>query len=184
MLSITGSLRSKGLIVVSLFVWVLAVWILVFNEGKMEAPGVFILNTRFALFALATIGLSYTYLIRKKDPITNGLNLFLFAGLITIIVGTLFENYHLVSDSHYRNLGYSFVLTFYAIAFLVPGFVFSSPSFRKGGITVIIALILKLYLYDIWTMSLIVKIIAGFSFGTGLILTSIFYEKFKNKLLG
>ncbi|EMI69163.1 hypothetical protein LEP1GSC072_0103 [Leptospira noguchii str. Bonito] len=41
----------------------------------------------------------------------------------------------------------------------------------------------KFYFYDIWTMSKIVRIIAGFTLGAGFILVSLFYQKFKEKII-
>ena len=68
------------------------------------------------------------------------------------------------------------------IALLIPGFKLSYRSFRLTGIILGVVLISKFYLYDIWTMSIVVRIIAGFSLGIGLVLLSIIYQKYKDKI--
>ncbi|MDX1957029.1 MAG: DUF2339 domain-containing protein [Leptospiraceae bacterium] len=184
LVSVFGVSRSVGLVIFSLFIWFLALISLFFNDSSSIATGIFILNTRFLLYAFASIGLFLTYYIGKEKKIFPQIQWFVFTGIAVLIIGTLVDTHYSITDRYYRNLGYSYVLAFYAIVLLVPGFLYSHASLRKGGIVVILLLIAKLYLYDIWTMSIIVKIIAGFSLGTGLVLTSIFYEKFKNKILG
>ncbi|EMO28241.1 membrane protein, PF10101 family [Leptospira interrogans serovar Bataviae str. HAI135] len=104
-------------------------------------------------------------------------------GIFTFILGTLIDVYHTVHNEHYRNLGYSYVLAFYAAVFLFIGFKYSFRSLRIAGFIVTTLLVGKFYFYDIWTMSKIVRIIAGFTLGAGFILVSLFYQKFKEKII-
>lgn len=132
-------------------------------------------------FVLATLFLLFTYQIQKKNPIHKSIVGFVFAALFTLILGSLVEVHYLVSDTYYRNLSYSYVIAFYMIALLIPGFKFSYRSFRLTGIILGVVLISKFYLYDIWTMSIVVRIIAGFSLGIGLVLLSIIYQNIRIK---
>ncbi|MCE9501041.1 MAG: DUF2339 domain-containing protein [Leptospira sp.] len=181
--SVMGSIdRNRIFILISLLLWMLSLGRLFFVESLENADYIFLFNPRFALFFLASAFLLLVYHLQKTNPLHSFMRGFVFAALFSIIVGTLVENRYLVRNLHYRNLGYSYVLAFYAAATLIPGFILSYKSFRISGMAVIGILLLKLYLYDIWTMSLLVRIIAAFSLGGGLVLLSFVYQKYKNKV--
>ncbi len=174
--------RNKVYIGISVIPWFLALVRLYFVESLYDKNFYFILNTRFGLFALATMFLLFTYQVQKKNPINRSIVGFVFTALFTLILGSLVEVHYLVSDHYYRNLGYSYVIAFYMVALLIPGFKLSYRSFRLTGIILGVVLISKFYLYDIWTMSVVVRIIAGFSLGIGLVVLSIIYQKYKDKI--
>jgi|GEM_PF-698409 hypothetical protein len=174
--------RNKIYIGISIIPWTLALLRLYFVESLNDRNFYFIFNTRFGLFALATAFLLTTYQIQKKDSINRAIVGFVFTALFTLILGTLVEVHYLVSDHYYRNLGYSYVIGFYMIALLIPGFKLSYKSFRITGIILGVILVSKFYLYDIWMMSVVVRIIAGFSLGIGLVVLSIVYQKYKDKI--
>lgn len=182
-LSATGSyFKNKTYIIISIVPWFLALIKLYFIESEYDRHIYFILNSRFGLFVLATSFLLFTYQIQKKNPIHRVMVGFVFTALFTLILGSLVEVHYLVSDPYYRNLGYSYVIAFYMIALLIPGFKLSYRSFRLTGIILGVLLIAKFYLYDIWMMSIVVRIIAGFSLGIGLVVLSIIYQKYKEKI--
>lgn len=174
--------RNKTYIAISIIPWFLALMRLYFVESFYEEHIYFILNSRFGLFVLATIFLLFTYQIQKANPINRSIVGFVFVALFTLILGSLVEVHYLVADSYYRNLGYSYVIAFYMIALLIPGFILRYRSFRLTGIILGVVLISKFYFYDIWTMSVVVRIIAGFSLGIGLVILSIIYQKYKDKI--
>ncbi|WP_016756988.1 DUF2339 domain-containing protein [Leptospira santarosai] len=142
----------------------------------------FLINERFALYLLSSLFLFGTYYIQKNRNSFGFDRGYVYMGIFTLILGTLVDVYYTVYDQHYRNLGYSYVLAFYAFVFLLIGFKYSVRTFRIAGLAVAAVLVGKLYFYDIWTMSKIVRIVAGFTLGLGFILTSLFYQKFKEKL--
>ncbi|HNC00684.1 MAG TPA: DUF2339 domain-containing protein, partial [Leptospiraceae bacterium] len=174
--------QSRTYLLISVIPWILALFRLYFVESFHDRQFYFLLNTRFGLFVLATVFLLFTYQVQKKIQIHKSVVGFVFVALFTLILGTLVEVRYLVSDTYYRNLGYSYVIAFYMIALLVPGFKFSYRSFRLTGIILGVILIAKFYLYDIWMLSIVVRIIAGFSLGVGLVILSIIYQKFKDKI--
>ena len=180
--AVGASFRNKAYIAISILPWFLALIRLYFVESAFDRQIYFVLNTRFGLFALATLFLLFAYQIQKKDPIHKSMVGFVFVALFTLILGSLVEVHYLVPDTYYRNLSYSYVIAFYMIALLIPGFKLSYRSFRLTGIILGVVLISKFYLYDIWTMSIVVRIIAGFSLGIGLVLLSIIYQKYKDKI--
>ena len=182
-LSVTGSyFKNKIYLIISTIPWFLALLKLYFVESEYDKHIYFILNSRFGLFVLATSFLLFTYQIQKKNPIHRSMVGFVFTALFTLILGSLVEVHYLISNPFYRNLGYSYTIAFYMVALLIPGFKLSYRSFRLTGVILGVLLITKFYLYDIWMMSIVVRIIAGFSLGIGLVLLSIIYQKYKDKI--
>lgn len=184
-LSIIGALnRSSNFVLFSLFPWVIALGRLLFNDSEISFENLAVLNSRFALYVMASCLLSFTYYIQKNKIMHEFIKIYLYLSFIILIIGSLNEVRIEVRNSYYRNLGYSYVLAFYVIVTLAPGFLFSSAPLRISGIAVAFALILKLYLYDIWKMELLIRIIAFFPLGVGLLVLSIFYQKYRNKIIG
>ncbi len=173
--------RSRESVFASLPFWAAALWRLYFIE---PAPAGFILvfNARFLMFILAACLLSAAYLVRRKDPLGRWMSGFAIAAMVTIIIGSLKENYNFIADPHYRNLGYSYVLSLYAALFFASGLVMKQRIMRISGIILAALVVLKFYVHDIWTMSKIVKIIAGFSLGIAMVALSIIYQKFRDRI--
>lgn len=181
--SILGvNLKKTSFQIISIGIWVLALFKLYFLNQMEDLDRAFLLNERFALYVLASLFLFATYQIRKNETVFRFERGFIYMGIITLIWGTVVDVHYAVRDEHYRNLCFSYVLAFYASVFLFAGFRYSFKSFRIVGIVVASVLVGKLYFYDIWTMSIIVRIIAGFTLGIGFFLVSLFYQKFKEKL--
>ncbi len=181
-LSVIGaSERSKVTIIASLIFWAVALLRLFFEAHGDNA--LFLLNPDFGLYLVATLLLGATYYIQRKQPLFKGLVAFAYAALFVLIVGSLVEVHQLDAGKHWRNLYYSYTLAFYGTIFLVLGFMRISSTLRITGMVLVALLIAKLYLYDIWTLSRLIRIIAGFTLGAGLVLLSIFYQKFKEKVL-
>jgi uncharacterized membrane protein len=99
-------------------------------------------------------------------------------GFLTLLLSSLVEVKFFFTDRIYRNLNYSYVLGFYASLFLIIGLKYSNLDLRKAGFFLVFLLIIKLYLYDIWALSMVVRIIAMISLGIGLIIAGIMYQKF------
>lgn len=162
--------------------WIAALFKLYFFNPMDDVNRLFLLNERFTLYFLASLFLFGTYYIQKNKESFWFHRGFIYMGIFTLILGTLIDVYHTVHNEHYRNLGYSYVLAFYAAVFLFIGFKYSFRSLRIAGFIVTAVLVGKFYFYDIWIMSKIVRIIAGFTLGAGFILVSLFYQKFKEKI--
>jgi hypothetical protein len=181
-LSLMGAYwRSSTYVYTSFAFWAAALIRLYFLE---PAPLGFVLvfNARFFLFILATGFLAAAYVIQMKEPLGNYMIAFAFAAMITIIIGSLKENFSFVMNPHYRNLGYSYVMTLYAALFFTAGMIGKNKMLRICGMAIAGLVVLKLYLHDIWTMSRLVKIIAGFSLGIVLVILSIIYQKFHDRI--
>jgi len=172
---------SKPLLIVSAVLWVSGILYLFFSVGK-PYPFRPVFNARFFVFLAAFVSLVLTYLISRKKPAHESIRLFAYAGMIVLIAGSLKEARDFISDAHYRNLVYSYIIAFYSITALTAGFLRSSRSLRFTGIVLAVIVVLKLYCYDIWTMSRVVRIIAGFTLGTALVILSIVYQKYRDKI--
>jgi hypothetical protein len=174
--------KNKLYVSASLAIWFLFLMRLFFFECFYHEYRFYLLNPRFILFFLSSAILLFLYKIQKNEPVFPNIEIFAYASFFTLIVGSMVEVRYTISNYFYRHLGYSYVLAFYTIIFLFLGFKFNFQSFRRAGIVLAILVILKFYFYDIWTMSIVVRIIAGFSLGIGLVLFSMFYQKFKDKI--
>ncbi len=164
--------------------WFFTLISLVFNLSTTQTIGILFFNTRFLVYLLGIGILIFNFIQVKENSDFQLKNFFYIAPLFILIFASMVEMYHYVQNLSYRNLSYSYVLAFYSGVYLAHGFIKDSLETRKIGIILIGLLVVKFYLYDIWQMSLIVKIISGFSLGLGLVVVGIFYEKFKAKLLG
>lgn len=147
-----------------------------------DAPLAF-LNYRFALFLFFVAILVYTHLAARRQGRQWYWKIPGVFAVAMLIVGTCLQVDLLVSDVHYRNLGYSYVLAFYTAVFLLRGFTSENRFIRQTGFVLAVCLVLKLYLYDIWTLSLIARIIAGLSLGAALVVLSFMYQKFREQLM-
>ncbi|MCB1179031.1 MAG: DUF2339 domain-containing protein, partial [Leptospiraceae bacterium] len=185
-LSYTASYSNKQLLLyLSLIIWIFGLGYLIFGLRREETIGIVIFNTRFFAYLISSAILYFTYKNLQKFKPDYLLTMLIAITSITILIyGTLVENYYLIDHKHYRILGYSIVLGIYAGVILYRGISTSSIALRKGAVFLFFCVICKFYLYDILKMSPVVKIIAGFIFGVGLVATGMYYEKFRSKLLG
>jgi hypothetical protein len=175
-------LKNKTYLYTAILFWIFALLRLYFVQSYFSEHRFLILNSRFFLFILTSAILLYLYNLQKKEPISKLYLGFIYVSFFTLLLGSLIEVRYFISNIYYRNLAYSFTIGFYMSILLTLGFKHSFVSFRKAGIVLACILILKFYFYDIWIMSIIVRIIAGFSLGIGLIILSIFYQKYKDKI--
>ncbi|TFH42666.1 MAG: DUF2339 domain-containing protein, partial [Chrysiogenales bacterium] len=171
----------KSLIVAAIPLWSITVMVLLFMQRGMPEGGWPVLNSRFYHYLLGALFLAATFHIRRD---LREFRAYGFLALFLVIVASLLENYDFVTgDVSFRRLTYSYVLLFYAFALIVPGFKLGRPLLRITGLSLIGIVIVKFYAYDMWVLALIVRIAAGLTLGIILILTALFYQKFKEKLV-
>ena len=180
----SASTQNKQLFLVSSLVWILAIIYLLFALSTVETKGIFLLNTRFLVYLLSASFMFASFYLQRNQSLSIVSKFYYFFPIAIVVYGTFVEIYYYFENTYYRNLAYSYTLAIYAGVFLISGFIKNSLELRRAGIVLIILLIIKFYIYDIWTLSLFVKIIAAFSLGVGLVVTGMFYEKFKSKLFG
>ncbi len=167
-------------LVVSLPLWMFGVlWLLIDPPAAKGWP---FLNLRFSMYLIAAALMAATYFFRR-DRTRGELSAFLYIAFALVIAGTLNETHDLIDSRHYRNLAYSLTLFLYAAGFLAAGFRLRKKQIRYAGMALAGIVVLKFYLFDIWTLSRLVRIIAGFCLGGGLVLVSIFYQKYRQLLL-
>lgn len=177
-----GILGSTMLLYISIPFWIFTVLKLMGSDFFIHSTGYFIFNTRFLLFFAGAVLAFLTY--RKgKNSLGQWIRLFPVTAVFCLVWGSFADVYEFFQDRSMRNLGYSYVLAAYSVPFLAYGFYRNSEVLRKAGLFLLSLLVLKLYMYDIWKMSITVKILAGFSLGGGLLLLSVFYERLKEKFL-
>ncbi|MCC5814252.1 MAG: DUF2339 domain-containing protein [Leptospira sp.] len=182
---LTGENKSKANFIISLVLWTFAFLRLLFVEPSLHFTNLMFWNLRFTQYLYAFIGLLGLYWYTKKinqDGVPR--KFYAISSVIVLLVGSLLEINFGVYDSSLRNQGYNIVFAIFALFFLTLGFRYTLPNFRKIGIGFLVIIIGKFVLYDIWLLSLVVKIIAGFIMGILLIVLGLFYEKLKTKILG
>ena len=175
-----GKINHSKLIFFSLLLWIYTLLHFFIFYISKTSDYIF-LNPQFIFMIISSVSLYYTGILLnesfKKSKIT-----FKILSFLTLILSTLFEVKFFFTDQIYRNLNYSYVLGFYASLFLVIGLNYSNLDLRKAGFFLVFLLIVKLYFYDIWALSMIVRIIAMISLGLGLIVAGIMYQKFSKKI--
>lgn len=175
-------LKKEIPLVISIVVWVIALLRLIFLEHSMP-PHMLLLNARFALFVLAGAGMTAAYLVHKKNPFVTYAKAFAFGAMFCFVWASLLENRDAVETSQNRNLGYSYVLAAYAVLFLVYGFMKNHKTLRLSGIVLAVLVVGKLYFWDIWALSRLVRILAFFSLGVALLVLSILYQKYRDRII-
>lgn len=155
--------------------------LLFFDNTPAGAPAV--VNTEFGLYLLLSLSLGANYFIVSKEERKIPAKIFVWTAFFVLILASLGQVPRAVDDTHYINLTRSYVLAGYCVLFLIIGFKLNSLVFRRAGIGLAVIIMIKFYFYDIWTMSLPVRIIAAFTLGAGLITLSFFYQRIKSRLV-
>lgn len=177
-----GILGSSLLLYISVPFWIFTVLKLMGSDFFINSHGYFLLNTRFLLFA-AGAALAFLTYRKGRNSLGKWILFFPVAAVLCLVWGSFADVHEFIQDRSVRNLGYSYVLAAYSVPFLAYGFYRNSEVLRKAGLFLLALLVLKLYMYDIWKMSITVRILAGFSLGGGLLLLSVFYERLKDRFL-
>lgn len=73
----------------------------------------------------------------------------------------------------------SVILSIYAAALVGVGVVARSRAYRVGGLILLMAVVAKLYLFDVWLLNTVFRILAFGVLGTMLLATSFLYSKLK-----
>ncbi len=173
--------NRKEMIVTAIPLWTVTIMVLLLTQRGLPEGAWPLLNSRFYHYLLAAIFLATMFYLRRSE---TGFRVYGFVALFLVIVASLIENRDFVTgDVSFRRLSYSYILLFYALALIVPGFRLGKPLLRITGLSLIGIVILKFYAYDMWVLDLVVRIAAGLTLGVFLIVTALFYQKFKEKLV-
>ncbi|MCB1156886.1 MAG: DUF2339 domain-containing protein [Leptospiraceae bacterium] len=174
--------QDKALFRFSILPWLVSL-IRLYEYTNYKYNYIFLLNPSFALYLFAGLLSAYIYYRGRDLTLSRTQKLFAFSALFHPVIGTMVDVHYQLDSLHYRIVAYSYVLAFYAFLFLFVGFLKSYRFFRLSGIILSILLVLKLYAYDIWQLNLLIKIIAWFGLGLGLVMLSIIYQKFGFKFI-
>ncbi|MCZ8238455.1 MAG: DUF2339 domain-containing protein [Leptospiraceae bacterium] len=180
-----SSEKNNHIKIIASVLWILTLLRVIFFNGLEDETSKLILNNRFLIYILTTISLSYFFFQFKKrnsDRIT--ILVFGIAAIAISALGFLWEIRYSINEVYWRSLAYSAVFVIYSAVFLILGFLRSSAILRRIGVVFALIILLKFIIFDVWALSLLTKIIAGFSIGLLLVVLGLFYEKFKEKVLG
>ncbi len=173
--------------VLEYFIWVVVVLRVVLNDGlRNDNPAnTFIWNQRFPYLSSLVFAMTFLYFQNCLDYKRNVRTKFFGLLSLFLLIWTFLTEVHFyIQDPHLRNLSYSLVLGIFAGVFLIWGIYKKIHIYRKIGLVLILLMIFKFILYDIWFLSLVFKIFSGFGLGAFLILLGLYYEKIKSNLLG
>lgn len=157
---------QKFLYFVNLIVWL---YVLLFTIA-FNAPGnhdIFLINGRMAVFTVATCYLVLSYIYTKDY--SNLSKIFLYVSYPYFLLA-IFTEIHLFIPPDKSMFAYSIALLLFGIIFLVFGFAKQHDYIKKLGFLNLSAVIAKFYLYDLWNLSLSLRIIFGLILGIALII--------------
>lgn len=168
---------QKLLYFLNLFVWLYTLSY-AFLFVYPDSSEIFILNGRMALFIVGALFLFLSYHYTKGFSELS--KLFLYISYPYFLIGNMIEiNLHF---PHEQSLFlYSISLVFYGILLLGFGFWKENHFAKKIGFFTLSLVILKFYLYDIWNLGLLFRILAGLVLGTTLILIGTISNRKKKK---
>ncbi|MES0489426.1 MAG: DUF2339 domain-containing protein [Leptospirales bacterium] len=160
--------------------------ILIFNYNIYPDSHMVLWNSRAALMCLMLLYLSVAfYLEHKKEKRKKFLYISLATAWTIVLLFSFFtEVSDLFSDRLYRNFGYSVVMVVASAVFFGIAFMKEKRELRIAGLVLAIIVIGKLYLYDVWILSKVIRIVSFFLLGGAMILLSLFYHKYKERLSG
>jgi len=156
---------QKFLYFLNMIVWL---YVLLFTIA-FNSPGtheIFLINGRMAVFTVATGYLVLSYIYTKDYSELS--KIFLYVSYPYFLLA-VFTDIHLFIPPDKRMFAYSITLLLFGIIFLLFGFVRQNIYLKKLGFITLSAVIVKFYLYDLWNLSLSLRIIFGLILGIVLI---------------
>ncbi|MCJ8153876.1 DUF2339 domain-containing protein [Chryseobacterium sp. SSA4.19] len=129
-------------------------------------------------------------ILRATDFFKRKLSYWIFAG--TVVTAASFETYHLygllnaTNLSEFTQAGKHFALLYLPViwaiiasTFIYKGMRNSKTEYSKIGFTLLALTILKLYIYDVWKMDNVSRIIAFIILGMILLFSSLIFQRLK-----
>ncbi len=181
--SVVGAfIRSKIMLTGAFLCWIFNILFLFF-AWNFPLGNIALFHQRFFFYLSSAVFLALTYYIEHKKPIFDWSTIFAYLAIMLLLIGSLLEVNDFVTNRIWTNLGYTLVFGFYAMTFLSTGLWKNSRSLRLAGLVIMALALSKFYLYDIWIMTLLVRIVAGFILGIVLLVFSLFYQKFRDQIM-
>jgi len=181
-LSATAALRRNRIqSIIAALLWFITGITFLNYLGSINVLATPLWNSRFFLYILTSFFLVLTYGANKES---KRFKAYVIIGYILLIGAVLHENHDFfIKEGEIRRLLYSNIILIFAIVPIVLGIIKHKLIFRLTGLALLGVVILKFYFYDVWTLGIVFRIIAGFTLGTALILMAVFYQKFKEKVI-
>jgi uncharacterized membrane protein len=176
-----GWLRSCCWIVLALAVFrLLALDTFIYTESSQYSP---LLNTRFLTFAVSTaaLWLSAKFLAPALDAAAAyvaGHGILLFA-LSLEIGGWVTRNVGFENQSGVQIIAISVMLTIYAVILVIVGVKAQAAIHRLLGLALVVLVVAKLYLLDVWVLGRLFRITAFLALGVLLLALSYLYSRLK-----
>jgi hypothetical protein len=187
-ISISGMISATALFsdnraqtIASVILWFSSFLYIVGFLGDTGTASTALWNSRFFVYCLTALFLILTYAGNRENPPVKA---FAIIGYLFLVAGMLHENHDIfIYKKEIRRLMYTNIILLSGIIPIVFGIIRHKLTFRLTGIALLAVAVLKFYFYDVWTLDIVFRIIAGFTLGTALILMAVFYQKFKEKVI-
>ena len=156
-------------------------------EAKNYNPSIWMLATRYLLFVAATIYYFSAWQAVKRINTPNAYRIFSYAFNIIMLSIICNEFIHWMDLAGYQNqykLGLSIICALYALVLIFVGITQKKKHLRIGAIALFAGTLLKLFFYDLASLSTISKTIVLVLLGIILLIISFLYNKYKDVILG
>ncbi|HEX8461421.1 MAG TPA: DUF2339 domain-containing protein, partial [Segetibacter sp.] len=153
-----------------------------------STPSMWLLNIRYVLFAtLAVLWVSISNTLKAFSPSANFKAAISVVFNVTLLAVISNEFIHWMDVAGYQNqykLGLSLICGAYALALLFIGILQKKKHLRMFAMVIFAVTIVKLFFYDLSSLSTISKTIVLVLLGVLLLFASFLYNKYKDLLFG
>lgn len=156
-------------------------------EGRSANPSMWLLAIRYVCFMAIAIFLFAEWQAVKRTGSSNSIKLFSILFSIVLLTIICNEFVHWMDLAGYKNeykLGLTIICGLYALVLIFAGIVKKQKHFRIAAIVLFTITLLKLFFYDLSTLSTISKTIVLVILGGILLVVSFLYNKYKAVILG
>jgi uncharacterized membrane protein len=157
------------------------------DQAKLGKPSLWMLGVRYvSLLAVAIFYLAEWQAV-KRIGTSNSNKIFSTVFNVTLLTIICNEFIHWMDLAGYQNLyklGLSIICGLYALVLIFVGIIKKLRHLRIGAIVLFTGTLLKLFLYDLATLSTVSKTIVLVLLGIILLIVSFLYNKYKEVILG
>ncbi len=183
-----GYVDKKMLVAILLCLFILISGTTGLSSSIIERKISFGFYALYSTYLLSFFVIMYKFFVVPETELLKG-KIQWFAGFVLTFV-ICYEMYHLflwlnmnenemMNDKIFSRLYLPIIWTLIGIAFIYQGIRKSKPEFNKMGIVLIVAMMIKLYTFDVWQMDQVSRIIAFIVLGILLLISSFMFQKLK-----
>jgi uncharacterized membrane protein len=157
------------------------------EQAKLNNPSLWMLATRYVSFLAVGIFYLAEWQAVKRIGTSNSKKIFSILFNITLLTVICNEFIHWMDLAGFQNqykLGLSIISGLYALILIFAGIIRKQRHLRIAAIVLFTGMLLKLFFYDLATLSTVSKTIVLVLLGIILLIVSFLYNKYKDVILG